>query len=194
MCKAEQICFDNFRHYGILLPYGALNAHHNTQNRFIVDPTCSCVMTVSLDLLSGWDIFKIVQVRHRTADEDFYRKLFFYLHKQFEMFIDRLQKLTINFDLYNEDALKLNKKLNDKRFDRIYINNLGDESYVGIKSILTKLRLLLNANNQHATLITLFMNWLLSVPQSDQEEIMESILKNNSKYYSKWKQKFTLIM
>ncbi|CAG8702217.1 30043_t:CDS:2, partial [Gigaspora margarita] len=93
--------------------------------------------------------------------------------------------------LNQSDALKLNEKLNDKRFDRIYINNLGDESYVGIKSILTKFRLLLNANNLHATLITLFMNWLLSVPQSDQEEIMESILKDNSnKYNSKWKQKF----
>ncbi|CAG8770471.1 1927_t:CDS:2, partial [Gigaspora rosea] len=100
----EQICFDNFRHHGILLPCGALNAHHNTQNRFIV--------------------------RHGTANEDFYGKLFFYLHEQFEMFVDRLQKLTINFDLYDENALKLNEKLKDKRFDRIYVNNLGDESYV----------------------------------------------------------------
>ncbi|CAG8628572.1 17908_t:CDS:1 [Dentiscutata erythropus] len=184
LAPGERICFDNFRHHGILLPYGALNANHNTQNKFIIDPTYGWVMADSADPLSAWDIFKVVQVKYGTADEDFYGKLFFYLREQFEMFIDRLQKFTINFDLYDEDALKLSEKLKGKQFfDRIYVNNLSDETYVGIKSTLTKFRPLLNADNPYATLITLFMNWLPSVPQSDQEKVMKNIILNNSDKY-----------
>ncbi|CAG8662472.1 1334_t:CDS:1 [Dentiscutata erythropus] len=192
LTPSERICFDNFRHHGILLPYGALNAHHNAQNRFILDPKCGWVMADSSDPLSGWDIFKVVQVKHGTADEDLYGKLFFYLREQFEMFVDRLEKLTVNFDLYDEDALKLNEKLKGNKFDRIYVNNLGDELYVGIKSILTKFRPLLNSNNPYATLITLFMNWLPSIPQSDQGKLMENVLKgDNDEYKSRLTNKFS---
>ncbi|RIB13965.1 hypothetical protein C2G38_2018828 [Gigaspora rosea] len=177
LTPGERICFDNFRHHGILLPYGALNAHHNVQNRFILDRTNGWVISDNSDPLSRWDIFSVVQIKNGTADEDFYGKLFFYLREQFVMFIDRLQKLSINFDLYDEDALKLDEKLKDKKFDRIYANDLGDESYIGIKSTLIKFRPLLNANNPNATLITLFMNWLPSVPESDRGEIMEGIIQ-----------------
>ncbi|KAF0559057.1 hypothetical protein F8M41_007025 [Gigaspora margarita] len=186
LTQGERICFDNFRHHGILLPYGALNAHHNVQNRFILDPKYGWVMADSSDPLSGWDIYKVVQVKHGTANEDLYGKLFFYLREQFEMFIDRLQKLTITFDLYDEDALKLCEKLKVKQFDRIYVNNLSDESYIGIKSILTKFRPLLNDKNPHATLITLFMNWLPSIPSSDQVKLMQ-----DDNYKSRWANKLS---
>ncbi|CAG8531025.1 22522_t:CDS:2 [Gigaspora margarita] len=73
-----------------------------------------------------------------------------------------------------------------KRFDRIYVNNLSDESYVGIKSILTKFRPLLNDKNPHATLITLFMNWLPSIPSSDQVKLMQ-----DDNYKSRWANKLS---
>ncbi|CAG8737358.1 14830_t:CDS:2, partial [Racocetra persica] len=130
LTPGERICFDNFRHHGILLPYGALNAHHNVQNKFILDPTYGWLLPDNSEPLSGWDISSVVQVKHGTADEDLYGKLYFYLREQFGIFIDRLENLTINFDLYDEDALELGKNLKSKRFDRIYVNNISDESYV----------------------------------------------------------------
>ncbi|RIB02514.1 hypothetical protein C2G38_872121 [Gigaspora rosea] len=183
LTPGERICFDNFRHHGILLPYGAMDAHHNSPNRFIIDRMFGWTMADSSDPLSGWDIFNIAKVKYGTAKEDFYGKLFFYLREQFEKFIDRLQKLTINFDLYDDDALKLGEKLKGRQFDRIHVTNLSDELYAGIKPTLTKFRPLLNANNPHATLITLFMNWLPSIPESDKIRIMESIVMKKASEY-----------
>ncbi|CAG8592488.1 7809_t:CDS:1 [Dentiscutata erythropus] len=185
LTPGERICFDNFRHHGILLPYGVMNAHHNTPNRFIIDRMFGWTMADSSDPLSGWDIFNIAQVKCGTAKEDIYGKLFFYLREQFEKFVDRLQKLTINFDLYDEDALELGEKLKGRKFDRIHVTNLSDELYVGIKPTLTKFQPLLNANNPHATLITLFMNWLPSIPESDKIRIMESIIMKKASKYKK---------
>ncbi|CAG8722099.1 4034_t:CDS:2, partial [Scutellospora calospora] len=82
-----------------------------------------------------------IQVKNGTAKDDLYGKLFFYLH-----------------------ALELSQKLKMKRFDRIYVSNICDEIYSGIKPVLTKFRPLLNEKNPNSTLITLLMNWLPSIP------------------------------
>ncbi|CAG8510344.1 14603_t:CDS:2, partial [Racocetra fulgida] len=146
------------------------------------------------DPLSGWDILSVDQVNHGAANDDLYGKLFFYLREQFGMFIDRLQKLTINFNLYDEDALKLCKKFKNKRFDRIYVNNLSDESYIGIKTTLTEFRPLLNVNNPNATLITLFKDWLNSIPESDQGKTMEGVIyKKIDKYKRGWAHNSSLL-
>ncbi|CAG8470350.1 20392_t:CDS:2 [Cetraspora pellucida] len=183
LTPGERICFDNFRHHGILLPFGALDAHHNVPNRFIIDRMFGWTMADNSDPLNGWNISEIAKVKCGTANDDFYGKFFFYLREQLENFTDRLQKLSINFDLYDGDALELGKKLKGRLFDRIYVTNLSDELYVGIKSTLTKFRPLLNDNNPHATLITLFMNWLPSIPESDKIRIMEEILMKKTKEY-----------
>ncbi|CAG8590219.1 hypothetical protein C2G38_2154188 [Gigaspora rosea] len=181
----ERICYDYFRHNGILLPYGVPNLHHNTPNKFILDPVHGWTTTDCSDPLSGWDLLKVVQVENGTTKDDLYRKLFFYLRNQLELFIDRLQNLNINFDLYDEDALELCQKIKKNQFDRIYVSNICDEIYCGIKPVLTKLYPLLNNNNPHTTLIALFMNWLPSIPSSAAiESINNTIMKrldiNNS--------------
>ncbi|CAG8802856.1 6487_t:CDS:1, partial [Racocetra fulgida] len=183
LTPGERICFDNFRHHGILLPFGALDAHHNVPNRFIIDRMFGWTMADSSDPLSGWNMFDVTKIKHGTANDDLYGKLFFYLRQQLEKFIDRLQKLSINFDLYDGDALELGEKLKGKLFDRIHVTNLSDELYVGVKPTLTKFRPLLNDNNPHATLITLFMNWLPSIPESDKIRIMEEIFMKRANEY-----------
>ncbi|CAG8461727.1 25917_t:CDS:2, partial [Gigaspora margarita] len=95
-----------------------------------------------------------------------------------------MQRLTpgerICFDNFRHHGILLQY---GKQFDRIHVTNLSDELYAGIKPTLIKFRPLLNANNPNATLITLFMNWLPSIPESDKIRIMESIImKNASKY------------
>ncbi|CAG8832308.1 29755_t:CDS:1, partial [Racocetra persica] len=91
-------------------------------------------------------------------------------------------------------ALKLCKKFKSKRFDRIYVNNLSDESYIGIKTTLTEFQPLLNVNNPHATLITLFKDWLNSIPESDQGKAMEDVIyKKIDKYKRRWAHNFSLL-
>ncbi|CAG8674268.1 5369_t:CDS:1 [Ambispora leptoticha] len=185
LTPGERICFYDFCHNGILLPYGALNAYHNVPNKFILDPIRGWTMKDSSNPLFGWDELRVAQVKHGTANEDFYGKLFFYLREQMEALVDRLQKFTIKFDFYVDDALKLGQEFKDRKFDRIYTSNISDENYVGINHVLTELRPLLNDNNPHATLITLFMNWLPSIPEPHNKRIMEDIVKKSINKYDR---------
>ncbi|KAF0399376.1 hypothetical protein F8M41_009723 [Gigaspora margarita] len=178
LTPGERICYDYFRRNGILLPYGVSNVHHNTPNKFILDPIHGWTTTDCSDPLSGWDLLKVVQVENGTAKDDLYGKLFFYLRNQLELFVDRLQNLNINFDLYDEDALELGQKIKKKQFDRIYVSNICDEIYCGIKPVSTNLYPLLNNDNPNSTLIALFMNWLPSIPSSAAiESINNTIMK-----------------
>ncbi|CAG8846301.1 27466_t:CDS:2, partial [Racocetra persica] len=70
LTPGERICFDHFHRIGLLLPYWVLNAHHNTQNKFILDQNYGWVMNDSSDPLSGWDILNVDQVNHGTANDD----------------------------------------------------------------------------------------------------------------------------
>ncbi|CAG8525520.1 4280_t:CDS:1 [Dentiscutata heterogama] len=173
----ERICYNYFRRNGILLPFGFPNTHHDTPNKFILDPEHGWTTTDCSDPLSGWDLLKVVQVENGTAKDDLYGKLYFYLRNQLELFVDRLQNLNIKFDLYDEDALNLSQKIKKERFDRIYVSNICDEVYCGIEPVLTKLYPLLNNNNPNTTLIALFMNWLPSIPSSAIKESINTIMK-----------------
>ncbi|CAG8831047.1 30638_t:CDS:2, partial [Gigaspora margarita] len=78
----------------------------------------------------------------------------------------------------SNDALELGQKIKKKQFDRIYVSNICDEIYCGIKPVSTNLYPLLNNDNPHSTLIALFMNWLPSIPSSAAiESINNTIMK-----------------
>ena len=76
----ERMCFNDFRHHGILLPFGSLNAHLNTANRLLLDPICGWTKTDSSDPLCGWNMNQVAASgqKYKVSPQDHYGTLLFH--------------------------------------------------------------------------------------------------------------------
>ncbi|RYP29499.1 hypothetical protein DL767_006689 [Monosporascus sp. MG133] len=74
--------------------------------------------------------------------------------------ITRLRSMPVTFDLLHVDARLLPNALVGQHFDRIDVSNICDMGYLGIDTTLKTFAPLLQlpSVNQHATLVTLFLN------------------------------------
>jgi hypothetical protein len=75
------------------------------------------------DPMAGWNITEV----HKTpwaASQDTYGKLFAYLHREFQAFLQRMVALKIHLQLFNVDAKLLPELLTPKSYGRIEVNTL----------------------------------------------------------------------
>jgi hypothetical protein len=57
-CRLEpshRLAFREFRNFGLVLPFGALNAHFNFPNRFLFSPSGKWLQTDHADPLGSWE-------------------------------------------------------------------------------------------------------------------------------------------
>jgi hypothetical protein len=124
----------------------------------------------SADPFNCWNYADVMASSEKLGlpKNDIFGALYFHLIPQFEQFSRRLQKDELNLTLLSVDARKLESALvgsvskhHIKAFDRIDVSNIVDRCYVGIHDTLDLLGRLLKtrAENPHAALITLFMNY-----------------------------------
>jgi hypothetical protein len=71
---------------------------------------------------SGW-LTTDVQQTLSPAPEDWYGKLYFFLHKVLEKFLGRLKDLRVSFDIYNVDAKELLLNLKQGIYSRIEVRS-----------------------------------------------------------------------
>lgn len=64
-----------------------------------------------------------VQQTPSPAPNDWYGKLFLYLRNVLKMFLDRLKKTQVSFDIYNVDAKELPRILEQGRYSRIEVRS-----------------------------------------------------------------------
>jgi hypothetical protein len=72
------------------------------------------------DPSDGWPILDIQQTSS-PASNDWYGKLFIYLHNLLERFLERLKEIQVSFDLYNVDVNELSQYLKSDRYSRIEV-------------------------------------------------------------------------
>jgi hypothetical protein len=77
------------------------------------------------DPSNGWPILDI-QRTSSLALRDWYGKLFVYLHRLFQRFLNQLPKIRISFDLYNVDVNDLPRYLEFDRYSRIEVPSLAN--------------------------------------------------------------------
>ncbi|OBT89075.1 hypothetical protein VE02_01946 [Pseudogymnoascus sp. 03VT05] len=106
------------------------------------------------------------------APEDWYGKLYFFLHKVLKKFLGRLKDLRVSFDIYNVDAKELPLILKQGIYSRIEVANISDAYYLGIRNTLGLLSPLLQLpqQNPHATLITTFINAVKEVAKIENSD------------------------
>lgn len=114
---------------------------------------------------------------HGVPSEDLYGCLYFYLHDQLRLFHQRLREFPILFKIMGIDARQLSVLVRDgsmtdynlppiTRFDRIFVSNILDLVYLGIRGVLQAWEPLL-AKTASAAIVGYLMNWFTFEPDGE---------------------------
>ncbi|OJA20467.1 hypothetical protein AZE42_04908 [Rhizopogon vesiculosus] len=176
---SHRVAFQEFRRFGIVLPFGAVNAHFNTPNASLFSLDGKWWQADHADPLQGWDIGPILEAgrAHGAQPEDIYGCLYFFLSDQLRTFARRLREFRISFRVVTAEASHLSSIIRKDvlspfgipasvRFDRIDVSNILDVNYAGIGNVLTHWGPLLKASPT-AALVGYFMNWMFFQPDFD---------------------------
>lgn len=169
---SHRVAFQVFRRFGIVLPFGAVNAHFNCPNLSLFSLDGKWLQTDYADPLEGWDLSVIVEVgkAHGALPEDIYGCLYFFLSEQLRLFSQRLRTFKISFAVFPFDACSLSEGISvdqfaeygippSIRFDRIAVSNILDVNYVGLRDVLTHWAPFLS-ESRSAVVVGYFMNWV----------------------------------
>ena len=90
----QRVSWDNFAQLGMLLPLGALNAHHNVQNPFLFDVNHCWRPESQLDPLQCWSRAETIAAGEecRVPSNDIYGALFFLIRRKLSECIRKLSK------------------------------------------------------------------------------------------------------
>ncbi|OTB03265.1 hypothetical protein M426DRAFT_60852 [Hypoxylon sp. CI-4A] len=148
-----------FREDGILVPFGQSRRDFTIPNPTLFRSASEWPMMDNADPMTGWPTKMFQKLDIGPAKNDAYGKLHYYLIRLFADFHSRLHSLPTNFELRHLDAQLLPNHVS-KHFDRIDVGHTTDDSCLGADKVLHKFAPLLRplGVNQHATLITLFIN------------------------------------
>ncbi|KAH0826539.1 hypothetical protein J3R83DRAFT_4892 [Lanmaoa asiatica] len=168
---SHRLAFLEYRRFGIILPFGALNAHCNVPNPSLFSDGM-WLQTDFADPLESWDLDDVFRAgkAHGAQPEDVYGCLYFFLSDQLRAFARHIRQRRISFHVFNSDACALAQGIaQDKfaacgvpsttRFDRIDVSNIMDPNYAGIRSVMNVWGPLL-AKTDNAALTGYFMNWV----------------------------------
>ncbi|KAK0452836.1 uncharacterized protein EV420DRAFT_1558595 [Desarmillaria tabescens] len=165
MKPSHRLAFKQWRSYGLILPFGAINAHMAIPNPWVFTQDGRLMLSDNAHPFDGWDFDEMFNAgkAHGTTEEDLIGCLFFYVKDQLVEFSKRLRRFKIQIYSFDQDARDLLPTLKSspsfpQRFDRIEVSNIVDKNYVGM-SVLTDWGPLLNEANPHAAIIGHFMNW-----------------------------------
>ena len=90
----QRVSWDNFAQLGMLLPLGALNAHHNVQNPFLFNVDNRWRPESQLDPLQCWPRAEIIAAgeKYNVPSNDIYGALFFLIRQKLSECIQKLSK------------------------------------------------------------------------------------------------------
>eukprot|EP00897_Mesotaenium_endlicherianum_P008891 jgi/Mesen1/802/ME000110S_11070 len=157
-----------FRHNGVLLPFGAFNVHHKVANKLLLDPSHGWTLSNNADPLESRPIEDVLASgkRYDVPSNDLYGSLFFHVRDCLCSFVQKLKAMPtdVHFHLTCCDARELAKKLAERRvvLDRVDVSNACDHIYMGIA----------RAEEERGVLLTSFMNWIQAAPGLDPESGM----------------------
>ncbi|KAF9236097.1 hypothetical protein BU15DRAFT_50530, partial [Melanogaster broomeanus] len=168
---SHRLALSNFRRLGIVLPFGAMNAHFNMPNTSLFSLAGEWLQTGFADPLQSWDTNTVIEagMAHGATPEDIYGCLYFMLSDELRTFARRIRALPISFHIFSTDARYLSLAITEGeltaygipptvRFDRVETSNILDPNYVGVQDVLEAWGRLL-APGDHATIVGYFLNW-----------------------------------
>ncbi|KAF9225919.1 hypothetical protein BS17DRAFT_777877 [Gyrodon lividus] len=187
---SHRLAFLEFRRSGVVLPFGAINAHFNVPNPSLFSPAGEWLQTDYADPLGSWDLDQVFQSgkAHGAQAEDIYGCLYFFLSDQLRTFARRIREHRISFHVFNSDACALAEEVgkgtylaygipSTVRFDRIDVSNIMDPNHVGTQLVLNMWGPLL-AKSDNSAFIGYFMNWMAYVEKGRAIDASSAVMRN----------------
>jgi hypothetical protein len=164
----HRVCRMKFHEDGILPPFG-----HSQVGFVQPNPTLfigrNWLLGEGEDPFDGWSLPEILDRPGRTQN-DLYGKLYFHIKDQLLKFHRQLRNRRHDFQLLSIDAMDLRSRpcISSVSFARIETANRVDTAYLALPLTLHHLSPLVQqpTENQHATMLTLFMNAVPSQRQA----------------------------
>ncbi|ESK84859.1 hypothetical protein Moror_14953 [Moniliophthora roreri MCA 2997] len=167
---SHRVAMEQWRRFGLLLPFSAANADFNIANPSLITPGGQLWMNDCASPLEGWEVPDVLRSgqSHGTTEEDIMGCLFFHVKDQLVEFAKRLRKFHMSITMYDQDAATLPESLPSslRLFDRIEVSNVMDKQYLGIDKVLATWGPLLNRNRAGSAIISSFINWASNYPKA----------------------------
>ncbi|KAF5328023.1 hypothetical protein D9758_018025 [Tetrapyrgos nigripes] len=173
---SHRLAIDEWRRFGVLYPFDACSNYLNQPNPWLFSHDHELFLSDYSSPKEGWDMNAAFEAgkAHGTTRANLMGCLYFYLKDQLKSFAHRLRTFHIDISLVRYDAVELAKAIKNEAvpgiprmisFDRIEVSNAVDAMYAGVKPMLEAWGPFLKpkAENEHAAIIGLFMNWPLYV-------------------------------
>ncbi|KIK98608.1 hypothetical protein PAXRUDRAFT_31081 [Paxillus rubicundulus Ve08.2h10] len=168
---SHRLAFLEFWRSGLVLPFGAVNAHFTAPNVSLFSPFGEWLQSSVEDPLTSWDpkhVIKLGQV-HGAQPEDVYGCLYFFLSDQLRTFAKRIRELHITFYVFSTDPRTLANEISSGqylmhgipssiRFGRVHVANALDVDCAGVQDVLRSWGPLL-AQGDTAAIVGVLMNW-----------------------------------
>lgn len=129
-----------------------------------------------------WRELDDVAKTSRLPLNDTYGHLFFYLKNHLQKFSAACQKRSARFEVTSVDICSLGQFVGNRQFDRLEISNVVDTCYLGVRQSLQSVTGLLKKTNTHSCVITLFMNAIGIVEQTEKPLIIQDLIGQVQKY------------
>ncbi|KAF9239785.1 hypothetical protein BU15DRAFT_74324 [Melanogaster broomeanus] len=168
---SHRLAFLEFWRSGLVLPFGAANAHFTTPNVSLFSPSGDWAQNSVEDPLTSWDPKDVIKSgqSHGAQPEDIYGCLYFFLSEQLRTFAKRIRELHITFHVFSTDPSALAREISSGqhstygltpsiRFNRIEVSNTIDGDCVGVQDVLRSWGPLL-ANGETAAIVGVLHNW-----------------------------------
>ncbi|KIY66372.1 hypothetical protein CYLTODRAFT_491503, partial [Cylindrobasidium torrendii FP15055 ss-10] len=177
LSPSHRMAILEWRSFGLLMPFGAPNAHLNRANKtlFFED---KCFLGDNVNPLDGWDHDDMVKsgLKHGTTQDDLLGCMYFHVRDELATFARRMRSFKIDIELHDQDAVALSSSIPaNVRFDRIEVSNTMDANYLGVAGVLKAWGPRLNDARADATLIGSFMTWALESKKSAKLNISATV-------------------
>jgi len=186
---SHRVAFQEFRSFGLVLPFGAVNAHFNIPNMSLFAPDGTWLQTDYADPLEGYEYVFIMRCLRRYAHclgprvqeviksgkahggrmEDIYGCLYFHISDQLQALATRIKKLSISFHLTLNYAETLVEDLHQGKLSKSGLTPGIKFDRIDVSNILDENYVGIDplltkwkpflANTRHAAIVGYFMNW-----------------------------------
>ncbi|ESK89124.1 hypothetical protein Moror_5297 [Moniliophthora roreri MCA 2997] len=184
---SHRVAIQEWRRFGLLMPFGAPNAHLNRPNPSLITPTGHLWLNDSANPLEGWEYvprFDMLPCVTNLENPTVFAK-----SSNLAKNTERLRKISwvaftstcrtssphslddcasspSHSECMTRTLLTWQILLPPHlcRFDRVEVSNIMDLEYVGVASVLTKWGPMLDREQPDSTLIGSFINWAYRTP------------------------------
>lgn len=167
-----------YARFGMLLPFGGLNAHHNSVNPLLWHTQQGWTLTPSDNPWDGWPMAEVLAqgAARGVPESDRYGALFFHVREQLLACVQRLRRHPVCLHVSCMDVTTLAAGLAPRvagKVQRVDVSNILDKNYAGLRGALAPWADLLKPGE--GRVVGYSMNWAMELEALEEEAVKAGV-------------------